>query len=339
MLPALHVLTFLAVCGRPIISDRIVGGSDSTRGEWPWQVSLYFDGLPSCGGSLIANSWVMSAAHCFTLSDNCSSYRIYLGAYQLSNLQDPNVVSIGIKQIIKHPDFQYEGSSGDIALVELEVAVQYTSYILPICLPSPTINLPEGTTCWSTGWGHTQAGVALTDPKTLQEVELALINRTTCEAMYQVSLHYSAQYQLIQDDMICAGYKEGQKDACQGDSGGPFVCNINNVWLQFGIITWGVGCAKAYSPGVYSRVQTYLDWIKSYVPSVSISDGGLVQTQSSLLNSTQAQMISLSESSSINPTQVAEEALQGRRDAVLGVKRFLGQLSGSPRRWRTEHCA
>ncbi|XP_063285648.1 serine protease 27-like [Pelobates fuscus] len=294
------------VCGRPIIADRIVGGQDAKKGEWPWQVSLQFQGEHLCGGTVLTNSWVMMAAHCFIMSDNSSSYRIYLGAYQLTNLQDPNVVSRGLKQIIIHPDFKYEGSSGDIALVELERPVQYTSYILPVCLPSQSVTLPEGTSCWATGWGDTNYGVSLENPQTLQEVELALIYRPTCESMYQSSLGYSPVFHLIEDDMICAGYKEGQKDACQGDSGGPLVCNVNNIWLQVGVINWGVSCAKPNSPGVYARVKMYIDWIKSYVPSVGITDAGLAQRQGIFLNSTHDQLISLSESSSINSTQ--EEA-------------------------------
>ncbi|XP_063285650.1 serine protease 27-like [Pelobates fuscus] len=291
------------VCGRPIIADRIVGGTDAKKGKWPWQVSFHFQGEHLCGGTVLTNSWVMMAAHCFTVSDNSPSYRIYLGAYQLTNLQDPNVVSRGLKQIIIHPNFKYEGSSGDIALVELERPVQYTNYILPVCLPSPSVNLPEGTSCWATGWGDSNYGVSLEDPQTLQEVELALIYRQTCESMYQSSLGYSPVFHLIEDDMICAGYKEGQKDACQGDSGGPLVCNVNNIWLQVGVINWGVSCAMPNSPGVNARVKMYIDWIKSYVPSVSITDAGLFHRQGVLLNSTQDKLISLSESSSINSTQ------------------------------------
>ncbi|XP_053328030.1 serine protease 27-like [Spea bombifrons] len=298
--PSFIILLPSAVCGTPTMSERIVGGVDAKRGEWPWQVSLQSNGKHFCGGSLITNSWVLLAAHCFESTDNVSLFTAYLGAFQLSNLSDPNVVSVGVKQIIVHPDFMYEGSSGDIALVQLERPVQYTKSILPVCLPSLAVPLEAGTLCWATGWGDIHAGVVLPPPKKLQKVEVAVIDRNTCESMYQSSLGYNPMFHLIQEDMICAGYKEGQKDACQGDSGGPLVCKMNNAWLQLGIISWGVGCANPKNPGVYTRVQFYNAWIKKYVPSISFSDGGVIRPQNILLNTTKVHLLPASELSSIS---------------------------------------
>uniref|UniRef100_A0A8C5WF19 Peptidase S1 domain-containing protein n=1 Tax=Leptobrachium leishanense TaxID=445787 RepID=A0A8C5WF19_9ANUR len=313
-------LQALDVCGRPVISDRIVGGKDARKGKWPWQVLLQFKKLPVCGGSLLSESWVMTAAHCFESSDDVSLYRVFLGAHQLSHLDDANVVSMQVKRIITHPDFLYEGSSGDIALVELEKPVQYSSYILPICLPSQGIAFAAGTTCWATGWGKIKDRVPLGNPQTLQEVELALMDRNACESMYQSSMGYRPVLHLIQDDMICAGYKEGQKDACQGDSGGPLVCNVHNAWLQVGVITWGVGCAKPNCPGVYSRVQTYNDWIQSHVPSIRFSDGGQVLPQGIHPNSTETQTVVNSKSMSLNSTQ------DGRHSSVNSTETKMEML-------------
>ncbi|XP_069838453.1 serine protease 27-like isoform X2 [Dendropsophus ebraccatus] len=201
-------------CGRPSGSQRIVGGTDSAAGEWPWQVSLQgIEGL-QCGGSLITNSWVLTASHCFLMSLTSSEYTIYLGVHQLSDLQKPGVVVRGVKQIVVHPDFG-KGSGHDIALVELETPVNFASSILPVSLPSDSVPLPVGTLCWATGWGLVQTEEQLPSPKTLQKVQVALMDNKYCESLYQSSMGYSPKYKMIQADMLCAGYKEGMKDPCQ----------------------------------------------------------------------------------------------------------------------------
>ncbi|XP_075421223.1 serine protease 27-like [Ascaphus truei] len=302
MMKLVWFLLLHQACGIPLISDRIVGGKDATRGSWPWQVSLQTPATALCGGSLITDTWVLIAAHCFGTPVKTSEYTVYLGAYQLSDLKSSNTtVSMGVSRVIVHPDYMYEGSSGDVALVELERPVTFTKYILPVCLPSQAVQLVAGTRCWVTGWGDVKSGVSLPGPKTLQEVDVLLIDNMSCEAMYQSSLGYDTKIHLIHEDMICAGYKEGLRDSCQGDSGGPLVCNINNVWLQAGIVSWGYDCAKPNQPGVYTRVQTYQGWIRQYVPSIEFSDGGNsmeVSTTHPVVNTTKTQLGSLSVSNS-----------------------------------------
>ncbi|OCT61928.1 hypothetical protein XELAEV_18047961mg [Xenopus laevis] len=228
-----------SACGVPVVSDRIVGGMDSKKGEWPWQISLTYKNDFLCGGSLIADSWVLTAAHCFD-SLEASYYNVYLGAHQLSALGN-STVTRGVKRIIKHPDFQYEGSSGDIALIELEKPVTFTPYILPVCLPSHNVQFAAGSMCWVTGWGNIQAG----------------------------------------------------------DSGGPLVFNVNNVWLQLGIVSWGFGCAEPDRPGVYTKVQFYQDWLKTNVPLLMFSEGGPSVGSSGVASTTMSETESMTMSNSI----------------------------------------
>ncbi|XP_075175972.1 serine protease 33-like [Anomaloglossus baeobatrachus] len=204
---------------------------------------------------------------------NVSQVTVYLGVQKISDLKDPKIVLRRVKQVIVYPTYTEEGSSGDIALVKLESPVNYTPTILPVCLPSNSVYPAEGTLCWATGWGDVKDSVPLTGPKNLQAVQLPLISNYNCESLYRESFGYSPSFQLIHDDMLCAGYKYGQKDACQGDSGGPLVCNIKGVWLQLGIISWGFGCAEPYHPGVYTRVTNYVSWIVLYLSSSENSNG------------------------------------------------------------------
>ncbi|KAG9466962.1 hypothetical protein GDO78_015823 [Eleutherodactylus coqui] len=239
-----------------------VGGANSAVGEWPWQVSLQSNGAAQCGGSLISASWVLTAAHCFQTPVNTSAYTIYLGVQNLSNRKDPKTVVRGVQQVIIHPSFTGGGSSGDIALVQLNTAVTFASSILPVCLPSNPMNLPEGTLCWATGWGNVRNGVPLAKPKTLQKVAVSLIDSKKCQSMYQASLGFNPNIKLIKRDMLCA--KGENKDACQGDSGGPLVRSVKGVWEQIGIISWGYGCAQNDHPGVYTRVRYYKSWIQKH---------------------------------------------------------------------------
>ncbi|XP_067391393.1 serine protease 33-like [Emydura macquarii macquarii] len=263
-------LPLLEVCGQPVISPRIVGGSDAKNGSWPWQVSILEGSIHICGGSLITESWVLSAAHCFNKSK--SDYSVNLGEYQLLN-PSGNVISFPIKEIHPHPNYTDIGSSGDIALVELETPVTFNTVILPVSLPASSVEFPTGMECWVTGWGNTQYDESLAAPKTLQEVQVPLIDRDACNSLFHTGSYTDDPQETdpIKEDMICAGYPQGGKDACQGDSGGPLVCEWDGVWLLAGVVSWGVECALPDRPGVYTLLPPYADWIQSYIPTISFT--------------------------------------------------------------------
>uniref|UniRef100_A0A8D2IUK5 Peptidase S1 domain-containing protein n=1 Tax=Varanus komodoensis TaxID=61221 RepID=A0A8D2IUK5_VARKO len=105
-------------------------------------------------------------------------------------------------------------------------------------------------------------GVNLPFPSVLQQVKVPLISQKACNTLYNNVTTSHIGKDLIKDDMICAGFPEGGKDSCQGDSGGPLVCNLPEGWTQAGIVSWGIGCAQASRPGVYTLVPFYADWIQ-----------------------------------------------------------------------------
>ncbi|KAG7326116.1 hypothetical protein KOW79_009517 [Hemibagrus wyckioides] len=233
-------LSQLDICGVAPLNTRIVGGTNAPEGAWPWQVSLQKNGIHFCGGSLINKEWVMTAAHCFSSTPK-AGVLAYLGKQTLVGT-NPYQVYKTISKIYSHPSYNKVTNDNDITLLHLNSAVTFTDYIRPVCLPSLGSDFPGGTKCWITGWGNIASGVRLPSPGVLQEAEVPVVDRTTCNNMLG-----SVK---VTENMICAGYTEGGTDTCQGDSGGPMVTKQGSgVWIQAGITSWGYGCALPGSPG------------------------------------------------------------------------------------------
>ncbi|TSW75982.1 Serine protease 27 [Bagarius yarrelli] len=124
------------VCGVAPLNSPIVGGNDAADGDWPWQVSLRISGSHFCGGSLINDNWVMTAAHCILSSFvDPRKVDVHLGKQSLQNT-NRNVVSRIVKRFISHPGYNKINNDNDIALLHLTATVKYTDYIRPVCLPS-----------------------------------------------------------------------------------------------------------------------------------------------------------------------------------------------------------
>uniref|UniRef100_A0A4W4F029 Peptidase S1 domain-containing protein n=1 Tax=Electrophorus electricus TaxID=8005 RepID=A0A4W4F029_ELEEL len=245
----------LSVCGNASLNNRIVGGQDVLPGAWPWQVSLYSTafGQHFCGGSLITKDWVMTAAHCFT-SVNFRDMLVYLGK-QTQHGYNPRQISRRVTQVVCHPNYKSNTNDNDITLLQLNESVSFTNYIRPVCLAAQGSNFRAGTLSWITGWGNIPSGEELPFPGVLQEVALPIVDRKQCENLVGAGL--------ITKNMICAGLLKGGKDSCQGDSGGPMVSKQGTVWIQSGITSWGEGCAQPRSPGVYTQVSQYQNWIST----------------------------------------------------------------------------
>ncbi|XP_075687743.1 transmembrane protease serine 9-like [Rhinoderma darwinii] len=252
-------------CGSPVVTTRIVGGTDAVDGEWPWQVSVHYLGSHMCGGSLISSHWVLSAAHCFENSALAKDYKVYLGLYRLSLKTSPHTVISGVQTLIVNAEYEGVGSRGDIALLRLSGPINFTQYIMPICLPAASVTFPSGMECWVTGWGQTSYYGGPPPNGTLQKVMTPIIDHETCDKMYHMWTSETITSIIVQEDKICSGYIEGQKDSCQGDSGGPLLCKVHGVWYQAGVVSWGEGCANPYRPGVYTLIPVYEQWIRTFV--------------------------------------------------------------------------
>lgn len=242
---------------------KIVGGMDSIKGAYPWQVMFWTELRKAfCGGSLVNDQWVLTASHCFKRDDiHTDEVEVKLGKYDIFEVEPQQVVT-KIVDVHFHPNFNVNTFDNDIALVQLADRVAFTDYILPVCLgDSATIerdffssdDVQLGTV---TGWGQlTESPNTL--PRFLQEIRLPIIDHRTC----QQSTNYP-----VTRNMFCAGYKqEIVGDACKGDSGGPFVVQRKNRWYLIGIVSWGVGCGRKDHYGYYAKVSNYHSWIKEKI--------------------------------------------------------------------------
>ncbi|XP_077062351.1 serine protease 33 [Siphateles boraxobius] len=254
-------------CGRQPMINRIVGGSSASEGAWPWQVDIQNSHGHVCGGSIISDSWVLSAAHCFPNPYDISSYTIYVGRMKL-NGWNPDESSHSVRRVVVPLGYTDAELGQDIALVELNTPVVWSDRIQPVCLPYANVEFSSDMKCMITGWGDIREGVAIQGVGPLQEVQVPIIDSKTCQDMYLTNPTNNFD---IRADMICAGFQEGGKDACQGDSGGPLVCEISDgSWVQAGIVSFGLSCAKANRPGVYAKVSSFTNFIQSHVGGVQL---------------------------------------------------------------------
>ncbi|XP_046743771.1 CLIP domain-containing serine protease 2-like [Diprion similis] len=262
------------VCG-PIPEMKIIGGTRTAVFEFPWMALIAYDsgsGLPEfrCGGSLITKKHVLTAAHCVTmLPVNLRLVGVRLGEHDLSREKDcetdVNGLDINCAEdhqdfsvmgVAVHPDYSTEQQQDDIALILLDGEADFSAAnVRPICLPViPTLALNSKMIV--TGWGATESGPR---SQTLQKVTLPIVPNEECTRLYKM------RKIRISYKQICAG-GSNRTDSCSGDSGGPLqalgIYDRQPRNILYGVVSFGPrDCGIEGVPGVYTRVQYYMDWI------------------------------------------------------------------------------
>lgn len=241
---------------QPRAHPRVVGGGPAPAGAIPWQVAVFIGGNSLCGGSLIASTWVLTAAHCLAGAPNP---RVFAGITNLAERSGDNEIPV-VRTVI-HPNYDANEYTSDLALIELARPITPSETLRIIALPTsqdPQTWPPAGTPAQVSGWGATSFGGGSV-PDLRQATVQVLVGPAggTCGS-------YGTGYDV--QASICAGTPQGGVDTCQGDSGGPLVIDVAGTPTLAGVTSVGNDCAQAAYPGIYSRLTTYLDWVRSLVP-------------------------------------------------------------------------
>uniref|UniRef100_A0A182QGQ8 Peptidase S1 domain-containing protein n=1 Tax=Anopheles farauti TaxID=69004 RepID=A0A182QGQ8_9DIPT len=231
---------------------RIVNGTDADIRDYPFMVSLRNSaGRHSCGGSILSETWVLTAAHCVSATTPFMQ-TIQVGRTKISSEKDDSVY--GIKRVVSHPEYDSRNSHlNDIALLELVLPLEFGESVYPVRLPSPLFEVEDdlddlGVTL--IGWGLTATGGS--SPTTLQRVDYYVVPNDECGELHTSTIYPSH---------ICAAIPGGGKGQCSGDSGGPLL----HHGVQVGIVSWSIKpCAVAPYPGVLTKVSHHIDFIREH---------------------------------------------------------------------------
>lgn len=192
---------------------------------------------------------------------NPKKYTVVVGDLE-SKKKEGHEKRVAVKQVITHRHYSQSTYFNDIALLILKEDVAFSKDVLPICIPDEnTFKLSRQ--CTVSGWGYTSEGGK--QASHLQLVSLPTVTRAKCDGVYR-NIYRNQKPPVISDKMVCAGYDQGKKDACQGDSGGPMACPFTikgeKRFYLSGIVSFGDGCARANSYGVYTNTFKYINWIR-----------------------------------------------------------------------------
>ncbi|GAB0087372.1 serine protease snake-like [Sergentomyia squamirostris] len=249
-----------------VVTISVVGGVPADLAEFPHMAAI---GVPSgndiqwyCGGSLISDRYILTAAHCMA---RITPEIIRLGDLDLTiDTEGAQPKDYGVELITIHPDYKTSSVYNDLALIRLKEIVRFNEFIRPACLGQDA-NDDNVFGLSAYGWGHTEFGGV--ESPDLQKITINMYKKADCSKYYQPNRRMASG---VLDSQICAGDPAGLKDTCQGDSGGPL--SISNyideeyikMYTILGVTSFGQGCASEV-PAIYTRVFSYLDWIENVV--------------------------------------------------------------------------
>lgn len=252
------------------VQGEIVGGYNSSITHHPWQVSILYNGNHICGGSILSDTWVLTAAHCTDFATP-ASLQVAAGITNQSQIGASGQL-VDVAEIARHPDYVSPPFGNDVALLRLDTPLDLSPSTVSTIQIATSQDEAAGLTdpgvyASVTGWGRLSSGG--TSPDTLQEVEVPIIDSFAADQAY-------TSYSIGGDQLAAAFHGIGGKDACQGDSGGPLTVpdGTGAGALLAGVVSWGFGCAAASYPGMYARVSAFDDWIRQEMACPAEQPGG-----------------------------------------------------------------
>ncbi|XP_034942335.1 serine protease snake [Chelonus insularis] len=250
----------------------IVGGVKAKPMEFPHMAMIgYGKDVISwqCGGSVISEDYILTAAHCINSTDKGPAIKVRVGTISTKALE-PTMQERDIVERIGHPEYRLPLRYNDIALLKLDQPLDFNEYIRPACLEVESmqeLSMTRKLHFIASGFGKTayEADYGSDD---LMKVTLDYISPETCQRNYQSEVGSRQMPQGLIPSMLCAGIMEGGKDTCQGDSGGPLQRVLHTPYCMYsivGVTSFGKFCAFKNSPAIYTQVSSYLDWIEHVV--------------------------------------------------------------------------
>ncbi|XP_043505707.1 prostasin-like [Polistes fuscatus] len=266
----LNIKNCLACWATPL-TPRITGGNDATPGQFPYQVSVQW-GVPPlvkfrhvCGGSLIADNYVLTAGHCVL---KFGKLKVAVGKHYLTQTEKTEQV-VDVSQTIVHSGYKGGVAQHDIALLKLKTPLTINARVAPLQLPIQD-QVQTGFVVLS-GWGSVSRNILPVLPKVLQTATLSLMENSECLAQLQSVKSVIGQKPQLYPTQVCTSAGEKSNlSACSGDSGGPLVQYIDSKPVQVGIVSWGTLPCGHGMPSVYTRVASYSDWIQQHKKLIMI---------------------------------------------------------------------
>jgi len=262
--PFVNPVTNKYVCGvkGQYRSGRVVGGEDAAPGEWCWQVAL-INSLNQylCGGALIGQSWVLTAAHCVTnIVRAGDAIYVRVGDHDLTQkFGSPGAQTLRVATTYIHHNHNSQTLDNDIALLKLHGDAELKEGVCLVCLPARGTSQATGKKCTVTGYGY--MGETGPIPLRIREARVPIVNDNECVRKINT---VTEKIFILPASSFCAGGVKGH-DACQGDGGGPLVCEDSGYHELTGLVSWGFGCGRKDVPGVYVKVSSFIGWINQII--------------------------------------------------------------------------